>query len=457
MIKKILLPSLLAGFFIVIFSIHSLYRHFSFNSHAFDLGIYTQTTYLYSQGLTPFSTLKHMILLADHFEPILFLISPIYKLFPAASTLLVLQAIFVALSSIPIYSIAIDKLKNKTISFLITLSYLTSVGILSGINFDFHTTTISVLPLSLALYCWYFKKWKLYWIVLLLSLTFKEDIPLFILGLGVYQVFQKEIKIGLSTIIFALIGFYTIKFQIMPFLWQGGNLTYLSTSNLPLSSPIDLFLLFITRPSIFTDQIFNSPIKIQTINEIYHQFAFLPALSLFGWLTIFPSLFFRFSSSYTQTWTNTWHHSANLAPFLAVSTILALNRFKIPFFPISILLIFFLVTGGLAPNGMVLSTIRSPFRDFSRFQYIEQSLKDIPPSAAVSAQSPLVPHLINRTEIYMFPEVYGAEYVILDASLSSYPLRQEELKDKIDSFRKSKYWQIKTENKGLIIFQKRIY
>lgn len=454
MTTRILLPSLLAALFIIIFSLHSLNRHFTFKSHAFDLGIYTQTIYLYSQGLTPFSTLKHMTILADHFGPILFLISPLYRLFPTASILLVLQAVFVALSSIPIYSIALDKLKNVVISFLITLSYLTSIGILSGVSFDFHLTTISVLPLSLILYCWYFKEWKLYWIVLIFSLTFKEDIPLFILGIGIFQIIHKEIKIGLLTIIIALIGIYAIKFQIMPLLWKGGDAAYLSTSSLPLNSPMDLFLLFIIRPTIFTDQIFNSPVKIGTVDELYRSFAFLPILSSLGWLTILPSLFLRFSSSYSQTWTNTWHHSANLAPFLSVSTIFALKKMNIPSFPITILLIFFLITGGLAPNGMFWAIIQNPLSDFSRFQYIKDSTNDIPASAAISAQSPLVPHLANRENIYLFPEIYGAEYILLDPSLSSYPINSTELADKISILRKSKYWKIKSENKKLIIFQK---
>lgn len=454
MLQKIILPSLLAALFIIIFSLYSLNRHFSFNSHAFDLGIYAQATYLYSQNLTPFSTLKHMIILADHFEPILFLISPIYKLFPSASTLLVIQAIFVALSSIPIYLIAIDKLKGIVVSFLITLSYLTSVGIISAVNFDFHTTTISVFPLSLMLYFWYFKKWRMYWIILFLSLTFKEDVTLFILGLGIYQLLWKERKQGLLTVIFALTSIYIIKFQIMPFLWKGGELGYLSSSILPLNSPLDLFLLFMTRPSIFTDQIFNSPIKIQTIDTLYQQFAFLPVLSVFSWLTVLPSLFLRFSSNYTQIWTNNWHHSANLVPFLAVSAIFALNKFKIPFLPIIILLLFFLMTGGLAPNGMVLTTIQNPIQDFSHFQYIQNAIKDIPASAAVSAQSPLVPHLINRERIYMFPEIYGAEYIILDKSLSTYPLNRQELEKRIKYLKSSPLWIKKRENKSLIIVKK---
>lgn len=455
MAQRIILPSLLAVLFIIIFSLHSLNRHFSFNSHAFDLGIYTQATYLYSQGLTPFSTLKHMTILADHFGPVLFLISPVYKLFPTASTLLILQAVFVSLSSIPIYLIALDKLKNTILSLLITLAYLTSVGITSAVNFDFHLATISVLPLSLVLYCWYFKRWKLYWITLLFSLTFKEDVSLFIVGLGLFQLLEKKIKLGLSTATFALVSIYIIKFQIMPFLWKGGESAYLSTSTLPLDSPIDLFLLFIIKPTMFTDQIFNSPVKMQTIDALYRQFAFLPVLSVFSWLTVFPSLLLRFSSNYTQTWTNTWHHSANLVPFLAVSAIFALSKFKIPNLPVVILLLFFLVTGGLTPNGMIWTTIQNPIQNFSRFQYMQNAIKNIPNSAAVSAQSPLVPHLANRKDIYLFPEVYGAEYIVLDTSLSSYPMGYDELKNKISTLRKSKYWQVKTEDKNLIVFRKK--
>ncbi len=395
-----------------------------------------------------------MMILADHFSPIFLLLSPIYKLFPSASTLLVLQAVFVALSSIPIYLIAADKLKNTIISLLITLSYLTSVGIISAVNFDFHSATISVLPLSLALYCWYFRRWKMYWIILLFSLTFKEDVTLFILGLGIFQLLQKEIKLGLLTIFFALTSIYLIKFQLMPFLWKGAELGYISSSILPLNSPLDLFLLFITRPSIFTDQIFNSPIKIQTIDTLYQQFAFLPILSVFSWLTVFPALYLRFSFASSQFWTTSWHYNANLTPFLAVSAIFALDKFKIPTRAVTILLIFFLATGGLAPNGMVWTTIQNPLQNFSRFGYIEDSIKGVPSSAAVSAQSPLVPHLANREKIYLFPEVYDAEYIVLDTSLSTYPIAPGTLKDLISKYKKSKYWKVKSETKSLIIFQR---
>ncbi len=454
MAQRIFLPTLLATLFIIIFSLHSLNRHFSFNSHALDLGIHTQAAYLFSQSFSPFSSILHMPYLADHFGLIMFFLAQLYRLFPSAATILVLQAVFIGLSSILIYRVAFDKTKSVLLSFLIMLSFLSSPSILSAVNFDFHLATISVFPLSLMLYAWYFKKIKLYWISLILGILFKEDVQIFIFGLGIYQLIQKQYKQAVITVLFAAMSFYFIKFQIMPFLWPGVENLDIGTSVLPISDPLTLGYLFFIRPTIFSDQIFNSPIKLATIDFIYRQFAFLSLLSPLSWLTVFPALLLRFSSTATHFWTSNFHYNANLTPFLAISAILALKKFRLPFLPIVILLIFFLITGGLAPNSMIWTTIQNSFQNFSRFSYIKDSLKDIPPSAYISAQSPIVSHLANREKIYMFPDVYDAEFIILDKSLSSYPLQKIELDKKITQLKKSKFWKIKTEIKSLIIFQK---
>lgn len=450
------IPFLLAAIFILIYSIRSLYRHLSFDSHAFDLGIHTQAIYLYSQGLTPFSTLKQMIILSDHFGVILLLLSPIYKIFPSAATLLIFQALFVGLSSIPIYLIAKDKLKSELLSFLITLGYLTSTGVISAIHFDFHLGTISVLPLSLILYSWYFRKWRLYWFSLVLASLFKEDVLLFILGLGILEFFQNQRKIGIATMIYSLVSFYLIKFQIMPFFYPGSQDSYIGSSNLPLTSPLDFIGLLIIRPTVLLDIFFNSPIKIATFDTLYRQFAFLPVLSPLGWLTVFPSLYLRFSSSLPHFWNTNWHYNANLEPFLAVSSILVISRFRLPVVPTALLLGFMILTSGLAPNGSVLSTPSLNYEGVSRFAYIKNSLSLIPTSASVSAQSPLVPHLANRSEIYMFPDIHGAEYIVLDSSLSSYPLEPKVLKQKISALKSSTSWEVIKENNTLVIFKNKL-
>ena len=213
-IKNHRLPLFLAILFSLLFSYYSINRHLTFNSHALDLGIFTQTAYLYSQNKVPFSSLKHMVILGDHFDPVMFFIGQIYRFFPSSETLLFLQALFVSFSCIPIYLISRDKLRDSRLSFLITLSYISSPSILRAIGFDFHPGTMSLLPLSIILYAWYFNFKKLYWITLFLSLLFKEDVTFFISGLGVYQMFTGRKVNGFISIVFAITSLYLIKFHV---------------------------------------------------------------------------------------------------------------------------------------------------------------------------------------------------------------------------------------------------
>ena len=452
--KKYLPITLIVIFFMFIFSFHSIIKHLSFKSNALDLGIYTQISYLYSQGLAPLSSIRHMNLLGDHFEVILWIMSPIYKLFPSPETLLIVQAIFVALSSIPIYLIAKDKIKNNYLSLLIVIIYQTSVGITAAINFDFHSATISVLPLSLTLYFWYFKRWKLYWLILFLAILFKEDVPVFILGLGIFQIFQKQFKLGILTSLFSIISFVLIKFYLMPFFWPGGDKIYIDRSVFPLTNPLKLISLFLTQPGLFLDQMTNSAVKAHTFENLYRQYAYLPFFSLFGWLTILPALFLRFSSTSASTWTLIWHYNANLEPFLAVSAIFAISKFKLAKILITFFLILFLLSQGLNKSSMFWEPFQNNTKNIHDFDYINNSISYIPNSAAISAQSPIVPHVSNRKKVYLFPDISDANYIILDTSLITYPLTETSLEDKIAVLKKDSAWKVDKTTNTLIVFRR---
>lgn len=449
----LLSPVLLATLFFILYAAFSLHRHLTFNSSALDLGIYVQASYLYSHWLVPFSTLLQMIVLGDHFGPIILLLSPIYAVFPSAVTLLVLQALFVSFSSIPIYLIAKDQTKNELLSLMISFAYLSSVGLINAIKFDFHLATISVLPLSLILYAWHFTKWNFYWLAIFLSLLFKEDIPLFIFGLGIFELMERQTRTGLATIFVAGASFFLIKFGIMPWLWPGTESYDIGTSILPLTDPSTMVLLAITRPHIFLDQMFNSPVKINTFDTLYRQFAFLSLLSPLSWLTVFPALYLRFSSALSHFWILQFHYNANLTPFLTVSAILAINRFKLPQKAVLLLMMFFLIARGLSLD-FINFTVRLNFKEGGNFKYISEAIALIPPEKAVSAQSPLVPHLANRQKIYLFPEVDDAEYIVLNTSLHTYPLKFTELQDKIHKLKQSSEWTLVNQEREMLIFKK---
>lgn len=453
--RPLIVPLLLSTLFIFIFSSYSLIKHFSFNTHALDLGIFIQATYLYGQGELPFSSLKHMVILGDHFDPILLPLSFILKPFPTAETLLVFQAALVSLSLIPIYFIVLHKLKNFPLAFTLSLAYISAPSILRGIDFDFHPGTASLLPLSLILYGWYFKKPVIYWLSFLLGLTFKEDVTFYFFGLGLYEfITEKNIRLGSITCLAAALSFYLIKFKIMPFFWPTAAETYISTSSLPLTNPVDLLLLYLTKPLSIIDTFFNSPIKTANIDYIFRQFGFLSIFSPLSWFTVIPYLYLRFSSSLTYLWGYEFHNNATFTPFLAVAAAFYLEKFKSHKKLVVLFLLFFIMTGGLAPYGSFWLMFPFPTVNSKSVGYLYQALKQIPPQAKISAQNTIVPHVSNRKILYLFPEIADADYIILDTNLNTYPLSPENLHQKIDQLRNSKSYQIFLENKTLIVFKK---
>ena len=128
----------------VIFSYFTILRHYSFDSGAWDLGTYEQMLWNTINSGRLFWTAPDVInstgfFFGTHFSPILFIILPIYFLYQATETLLVLQSFVIALGALPLYWLARDELKSKIGGFVIALAYLLYAP-LHGVNwFDFHT------------------------------------------------------------------------------------------------------------------------------------------------------------------------------------------------------------------------------------------------------------------------------------------------------------------------------
>src|SRR5207237_286448 len=114
------------------FSAISLFRYVHCAANGFDLGIQDQTVWGYSRlEMIPNTVLGVPNLLGDHFNPILMLLAPLYWLWPSAATLLVAQAVLLALAGIPIYLWAGRRVGHVAgLAFL--GSYLLFWGVLAG-------------------------------------------------------------------------------------------------------------------------------------------------------------------------------------------------------------------------------------------------------------------------------------------------------------------------------------
>ncbi|MBN1367160.1 MAG: DUF2079 domain-containing protein [Dehalococcoidales bacterium] len=155
-------------------SIHLL--HDSYNTHAFDLGIFAQSLKFTLAGQFLYNTPEGLCHLAYHFSPILLLLTPFYWLFPHVQTLLVCQAILFGISGVIVYKLCrVNNLSHRT-GLLIEFLFFINPLLWGTAMFDFHASAFAVPAiLTLLLGIQTNKRWLII-TGLVVALTTKEDV-----------------------------------------------------------------------------------------------------------------------------------------------------------------------------------------------------------------------------------------------------------------------------------------
>ena len=100
----------------VYFGLYATQRHLAFETGAFDLGVYTQPLWNFIHGRDFAVSIiedNGPIRWATHVEPILFLIAPLYALWPDPRTLIWLQVAGLSLAGLPLYGLAVRRLQHE--------------------------------------------------------------------------------------------------------------------------------------------------------------------------------------------------------------------------------------------------------------------------------------------------------------------------------------------------------
>ena len=194
--------------FSIYFSLFTILRYQKLYSHYFDLGIMHQTVYNTYKALQtgdmsrvlemtdPHTTLDQVKRMSVHNDIFLALLAPFFFIYNGPETLLVIQAIGVALGAYFVYRISqivfLKSEKRNWISLVFGLSYLLYPPLEKAVNFDFHAVTLST-PLLLGMYYFWLRK-KYIWsaVCIVLILLTKEQVGLVISLFGAH-VFIKAV------------------------------------------------------------------------------------------------------------------------------------------------------------------------------------------------------------------------------------------------------------------------
>jgi uncharacterized membrane protein len=130
----------------------AVFKYLRLDPGSWDLGIYTEYVKQLAGLHAPVVAIRGagFNLLGDHFQPIVGLLAPFFRLFPTPETLLVAQALLTAASVIPVCRAA-QELLGVWASRGIGLAYAFSWGLQQMVTFDFHEIAFAVPLLAFSL------------------------------------------------------------------------------------------------------------------------------------------------------------------------------------------------------------------------------------------------------------------------------------------------------------------
>jgi uncharacterized membrane protein len=179
-------PYLLAAVFFAGYLALSVTRYQRMLTMSWDLGIFEQAVKSYAHLHAPVADLKGpgFNILGDHFSPISALIAPFYRVFPTPVTLLVAQALLVAVSVVPVTRVT-GELLGRGRGLAVGVAYALSWGVQRAVEFDFHEIAFAMPLLAFSLAAVLRRKWAAaMWWALPLVLV-KEDMGVTAAAIGV--------------------------------------------------------------------------------------------------------------------------------------------------------------------------------------------------------------------------------------------------------------------------------
>ena len=174
-----------------VYTVFEIEQQRHFQTAGYDLGIFDQAISGYAHLHAPISLMKgvhngfgtHFSELGDHFSPIIATVAPVYRVFPSAVTLLVVQGLLFA-ASLPSVWLFSRRALGRPAAYLIAAAYALAWGLQAAMAADFHEIAFAVPLLAIAIERLDAGRLRSAVIAALLLLLVKEDFGLVVAVFG---------------------------------------------------------------------------------------------------------------------------------------------------------------------------------------------------------------------------------------------------------------------------------
>ena len=422
------------------YSLLSLVNHSLFKTYTLDLGIYTNALFDYVHFRLPDCSMfksRDMLLLCDHFDLYLVLLSPLVYVF-GSWTLLVVQIAAMIFGGIGIYKLVGLYTDDHLLPPLAMIVFYFSFGIIQALAFDYHSNVVAAMLLPWLFWGLKQRRFVLASVLVILFVIGKENMSLllFFVVIGLMWDYRRD-KTTMwylsAYALFSLLYFVLVNMVVMPKLGGlgGGFYRYAYLGD----NYADIALNLISHPGETLRILFSNTSGNPAgdgLKKEFYQCALLSGM-LFTLmkpnylLMLVPLIGQKMFSSDRAMWGIAMQYSVEFVPILVVSSFIVIAKLENGHW------------GRLLALALLISTIATTFytvgvpKSYVRLDHLciyqgrhyKQSgfdadfarklMKQIPDDASVCASSVFVPHLALREKIYdvKLSKTKEADYLML--------------------------------------------
>jgi uncharacterized membrane protein len=428
----------------------SLVRAAHVQTAAYDLGIFAQAVRDYAHFQAPMVPIKGpgFNLLGDHFSPALAVLAPVWWIWSDPRVLLVAQAALLAASAVPITRLASRRLGTGA-GLAIGLAYGLSWGLQGAVVFDFHEIALAVPLLAAAMVALADRRWwpAVWWAAPVVLV--KEDLGITLAAIGGYLLLRRLWRPGLTALLLGAGAFLLTTLVIIPRLDHAfhtyrywGVVTHGPANTGGAPGLGDLWHLVTGLPH----QAVTPAGKLGLVAWVFGVTCFLALRSPLALIAV-PTLLWRLVSSNPLYWsTGQVHYNAILMPIVMVALVDALTLLQaasprpaavapasvapasgpagsrrrwraraVRLAPLAVLA----VAVATLPRFSMADIARADLGGRTEHQRAAIDLAGrIPSGTRVSVSNYLLPLLVGRCDVVLFPDVHNRpiDYLLVDST-----------------------------------------
>jgi uncharacterized membrane protein len=382
-------------------------RHSRFNSTGFDLAIKEQVIWNTVHGRFFASSPEVDNAFADHFQPLMLILAPLYVLFPSPRLLIWVQTVGLAAGAVPLFQLAQRRLNSSGLSLALAAAYLLcpTIGFIS--RFDFHPEVLAIPAFLFAFDALDRDALVAASIWLLVPLMGKENLGFSVAAFGLYAaVVRRRMRFGLSWTLAGLAVSSVTMFWLIPSLRQGPSDTLARYGWLGKTTGQMVWTL-IARPG-YVWQNLADPSQLLYLLQLLVPTGLLALLGLPELLLAAPGLVINLLAQHHCQARIYCQYTVPIVPFVFVATVSGLQwlghslRYRLALIIIGL---------AVAPLSMLALNIDNPFTEaqdvpaplvqLPNHEAVVRALAVVPPGLSVVTTNAYAPHLAQREGLYI--------------------------------------------------------